>query len=260
MTGQSVEAHFPKPPALHEARPLLEARGLSGPGLADVSLALGAGEILGIGGLAGHGHRELFFSLFGAQPTTGGEILVAGKRARVKSPRDAARLGVALVPEDRKTEGLLLPMSVLTNLTLAVLGRISSAGILRRGRERGLAFGMIDALKIRTPSVNNPVGRLSGGNQQKVLLASRMAASPQLLILQEPTRGVDVGARVEIHRFLVDIARQGCAVLLVTSDVEESVVVSDRLIVLRDGAIVGELSGDSKTQETAIALAAGKAA
>ena len=255
MTGQSVEAHFPTPPARPEARPLLEARGLSGPGLADVSLTLGAGEILGVGGLAGHGHRELFFSLFGAQPTTGGEILVEGKRARVKSPRDAARLGAALVPEDRKTEGLLLPMSVLTNLTLAVLGRISSAGVLRRGRERGLALAMIDALKIRTPSVNNPVGRLSGGNQQKVLVGRWLLADSHILLLYDVTRGVDIATKHEIYELMMRLAGEGRGLLLYSSDAEELAHLCHRVLVMREGRIAAELAAPGITAEHIVSAA-----
>ncbi len=255
MTGQKVEAHYPKPPQLIETGAMLEARGLAGPGLTDVSLALHAGEILGVGGLAGQGHRELFFSLFGAAPTTGGAILVAGKRVRIKSPRDAARLGIALVPEDRKTEGLLLPMSVAVNLTLAVLPKISTMGVLRRGREHGLAERMIDALKIRTPDLSNPVGRLSGGNQQKVLLARWLLAESRIVLLYDVTRGVDIATKHEIYELMMRLAGEGRAVLFYSSDAEELAHLCHRVLVMREGRIAAELVAPGVTAEHIVSAA-----
>ena len=255
MTGQRMEAHYPKPPALHVARPLLEARGLVGPGLRDVSLTLNESEILGVGGLAGHGHRELFFSLFGAGRVTGGEILVAGRRARIRSPGDAARLGVALVPEDRKTEGLLLPMSVGVNLTLAVLRQVSTLGVLRRGNERGLAARMIDALKIRTPDASNPVGRLSGGNQQKVLLARWLLADSRIILLYDVTRGVDIATKHEIYELMMRLAGEGRALLFYSSDAEELAHLCHRVVVMREGRIAAELTAQGLTAEQIVSAA-----
>ncbi|HZZ60353.1 MAG TPA: sugar ABC transporter ATP-binding protein [Roseiarcus sp.] len=255
MTGQRLEALFPKRPALAEARAMLEARSLTGPGLAGVSLTLRAHEILGVGGLAGQGHRELFFSLFGAAPTTGGEIVVAGRRARIKSPRDAARLGMALVPEDRKTEGLLLPMSVGVNLTLAVLAHISAMGVLRRGRERGLAGRMIEALKIRTPDLGNPVGRLSGGNQQKVLLARWLLADSRIILLYDVTRGVDIATKHEIYELMMRLAGEGRALLFYSSDAEELAHLCHRVLVMREGRIAAELQAPGVTAEDIVSAA-----
>ncbi len=255
MTGHRVEAHYPKPPALAEAREMLAARGLSGPGLTDVSLTLHASEILGVGGLAGHGHRELFFSLFGAAPKTGGEIVVAGKRARMKSPRDAARLGMALVPEDRKTEGLLLPMSVAVNLTLAILSKISAIGVMLGGRERRLAGQMIDALKIRTPDLSNPVGRLSGGNQQKVLLARWLLANSRIILLYDVTRGVDVATKHEIYELMIRLAGEGRAILFYSSDAEELAHLCHRVLVMREGRIAAELKAPGITAEQIVSAA-----
>jgi ribose transport system ATP-binding protein len=255
MTGQRLEAFFPKPPALAETREMLEARRLTGPGLTDVSLTLQAHEILGVGGLAGHGHRELFFSLFGAAPTTGGEIMVAGKRARMKSPRDAARLGMALVPEDRKTEGLLLPMSVGVNLTLAVLRKISAMGVMLGGRERRLSGQMIDALKIRTPDLGNPVGRLSGGNQQKVLLARWLLAESRIVLLYDVTRGVDVATKHEIYELMMRLAGEGRAVLFYSSDAEELAHLCHRVLVMREGRIAAELKAPGITAEQIVSAA-----
>ena len=255
MTGQRLEAFYPKPPALGEARPMLEGRGLTGPGLVNVSLALHAHEILGVGGLAGQGHRELFFSLFGAAPTTSGEIIVAGRRARLKSPRDAARLGMALVPEDRKTEGLLLPMSVRLNLTLAVLPRISTMGVMRRGLERRLADQMIGALKIRTPDLANPVGRLSGGNQQKVLLARWLLAHSRIILLYDVTRGVDIATKHEIYELMMRLATEGRAVLFYSSDAEELAHLCHRVLVMREGRIAAELKAPGVSAEDIVSAA-----
>jgi ribose transport system ATP-binding protein len=255
MTGQTLEGLFPKPPALPDARPALETRRLTGPGLADVTLALHGGEILGVGGLAGHGHRELFFSLFGAKRTTGGEILVAGQRTRMKSPRDAVRLGVALVPEDRKTEGLLLPMSVGVNLTLAILAKISAMGVLRRRHERGLAEHMIEALKIRTPDLGNPVGRLSGGNQQKVLLARWLLADSRIVLLYDVTRGVDIATKHEIYELMMRLAGEGRAVLFYSSDAEELAHLCHRVLVMREGRIAAELRAPGVTAEAIVSAA-----
>jgi ribose transport system ATP-binding protein len=255
MTGQRVEALYPKPPALPEARPMLEVKGLNGPGVKNVSLTLHASEILGIGGLAGHGHRELFFSLFGAEPTTGGDILVGGKRARIKSPRDAIRFGIALVPEDRKTEGLLLPMSVSANLTLSTLRQISAIGVVRRGRERRAAGDMIDALKIRTPDLSSAVGTLSGGNQQKVLLARWLMTASRIVLLYDVTRGVDIATKHEIYDLMMRLAGEGRAVLFYSSDAEELAHLCHRVLVMREGRIATELAAPSVTATDIVSAA-----
>ncbi len=255
MTGQRVDAHYPKPPALRTARPMLEVSGLTGVGVTDVSLTLHAHEILGVGGLAGHGHRELFFSLFGAEPTTGGEIIVDGARARIKSPRDAARFGIALVPEDRKTEGLLLPLSVGVNLTLAVLQRISVMGVVRRGRERRLAAEMVGALKIRTPDLGSPVGKLSGGNQQKVLLGRWLLADLRIVLLYDVTRGVDIATKHEIYELMMRLADEGHAVLFYSSDAEELAHLCHRVLVMREGRIAAELEAPDVSAEDIVSAA-----
>jgi len=255
MTGQRLDARYPNRPPLEEARPMLEARGISGPGVIDVSLTLHAHEILGVGGLAGHGHRELFFSLFGARPTTGGEILIGGRRARMKSPRDAVRFGVALVPEDRKTEGLLLPMPVGVNLTLAVLRRISAIGVLRNGRERRLAGEMVDALNIRPPDLRHPVGTLSGGNQQKVLLARWLLADSRIVLLYDVTRGVDIATKHEIYDLTMRLAGEGRAVLIYSSDAEELAHLCHRVLVMREGRIAAELEAPGVTAEDIVSAA-----
>ncbi len=255
MTGQQVDAFYPQPPLLQDNKPLLEVEGLSGPGISGMSLTLHAGEILGVGGLAGHGHRELFFSLFGAEPTTGGEIMVEGHKVRINSPHDAAALGIALVPEDRKTEGLLLPMSVGVNLTLAVLPQISVLGVIRGTREANLAQAMVDRLKIRTPGLRNPVRQLSGGNQQKVLLARWLLADSHILLLYDVTRGVDVATKHEIYELMLRLAREGRAVLFYSSDAEELAHLSHRVLVVREGRIAAELKAPGITAEDIVSAA-----
>lgn len=255
MTGRHVDAFYPAIPELKEAPAALEARGVTGEGLKDVSLTLHANEMLGIGGLAGHGHRELFLYLFGAQPGVAGEVSVNGSKARIRSPRDAARLGIALVPEDRKTEGLLLPMSVKVNLTLPILRRLSSLGLIHSAGERKLANDMIKQLQIRTPGLNNPVGQLSGGNQQKVLLGRWLIARSRILLLYDVTRGVDIATKHEIYELMVRLAEEGCALLFYSSDAEELAHLCHRVLVMREGRIAAELPSTGITAEDIVAAA-----
>ncbi len=255
MTGQQVDALYPEPSPLEAARPLLEAQAVSGPGISDISLTLHAGEILGVGGLAGHGHRELFSSLFGAARVTGGRILVDGGNVRISSPRDAVGLGIALVPEDRKTEGLILPMSVGINLTLAILPRISTFGVIRGRRERRVALDMVERLKIRTPGLRNSVQQLSGGNQQKVLLARWLLANSRVLLLYDVTRGVDIATKHEIYDLMIRLAREGRGVLFYSSDAEELAHLSHRVLVMREGRVAAELKAPGITAEDIVSAA-----
>jgi ABC-type sugar transport system ATPase subunit len=231
------------------------------PPLNSVSLSVARGEIVGLYGLRGSGVDLIAEGLAGLRSDIRGKLRLNGAvRPIFATPLAARRANVAYVPPERKRNGLVLMLSVQSNLVLLIVRRLSRWGLMNWHREATTATELAQRFDVRYRRLDQPIRQLSGGNQQKVLLASRMAAAPELLILQEPTRGVDVGARVEIHRFLTEIAQRGCAVLLVSSDVEEAVVVSDRLIVMRDGSIVGELSGNSQTQAGAIALAAGKVA
>ena len=255
MTGRHVDAFYPPIPQVKETPAALEARGVTGEGLQDVSLTLHASEILGIGGLAGHGHRELFLYLFGAQPRVTGEVSVNGSKAHIRSPRDAERLGIALVPEDRKTEGLLLPMSVKVNLTLPILGRLSTLGLIHAAGERKLAGDMVNQLQIRTPGLNNPVGQLSGGNQQKVLLGRWLIAHSRILLLYDVTRGVDIATKHEIYELMVRLAAEGCALLFYSSDAEELAHLCHRVLVMREGRIAAELPSTGITAEDIVAAA-----
>jgi ribose transport system ATP-binding protein len=262
MTGQRVETLFPPVPplpafALAAAAPAMRVENLTGPRLHGASFALHTGEVLGVGGLAGHGHRELFFMLFGADRAAGGTVAINGEKVRIRSPRDAVRhgVGLALVPEDRKTEGLLLAMSTRDNLTLASLRRISAGGMLRRGAEQRLAQDMVARLNVRTPGIANPVSSLSGGNQQKVLIGRWLLTDPQILLLYDVTRGVDVATKHEVYELILRLAAQGKSVLFYSSDAEELAHLCHRVLVLREGRIAAELTPPGVTAEQIVAAA-----
>ena len=242
----------------------MRLRGWSRKGLPDIDgfeLTLHRGEILGLFGPRGCGADLIADGLAGRVPDFEGELELGGLPARVfRTPREARAKAIGYVPQERKRDGLIMGLPVRANLTLHVLGSVARFGWVSRARERRLAEEWRGRLQMRMRSTAQPVESLSGGNQQKVLLASRLLASPEVLVLNEPTRGVDVGARVEIHRHLSAEASAGAAILWVTSDVEEAVLVSDRLLVMRDGAIVGELTGAAKTQANALHLATLEAA
>jgi ribose transport system ATP-binding protein len=258
MTGRTIDRLFPsRPPEPSDtAGPVLEARGLVGEGLRGVSFKLRPGEIVGVGGLAGQGQRELFLSLFGAQSLSKGEILVGGVPRRFKSPADAISHGIAiaLVPEDRKTEGLMLPMSVRDNLTLAVLGRISHFGVLAPRREATAVSEMVGRLQIRTTDAAlQPVGKLSGGNQQKVLIGRWLLTEPKVLLVFDITRGVDIGTKHDIYQLMVKLASEGKTLLYYSSETEEIAQLCHRVLVMRGGRIVTELSGAGADAEAIVA-------
>ena len=233
---------------------VLEVKGLCRrKALDNISFAVRKGEILGIAGLVGAGRSETARCLFGVDPYDSGEIRVEGKPVQIKSVRDAMDIGIALVPEDRKEEGLVLIRSISYNITLAVLDELKKAG----KNENELVDRYIQALSIKTPGNDQVVNNLSGGNQQKVVIAKWLAAGPKVLILDEPTRGVDVGARVEIYGIMSDLARQGVAVIMISSDLPEVINMSDRVLVMAQGRIAGELCGDEITQESVMEYATG---
>src|ERR1700683_2505711 len=214
MIGREYSHVFPPKPAARAngATPLLEVRNLSWTDrLRDISLGVRAGEVVGLGGLDGQGQRELLLALFGVLRGVSGEILVDGARASVSSPSaaKAGKIGMALIPEDRKTEGLMLPMSVSVNLSFAALDRISNRGVIDSGKERHLIDQMIELLAIRTDGTSVPVGSLSGGNQQKVVIAKWLMVTPRIILLNDPTRGIDVGTKAEIYQLLRKLAAAG---------------------------------------------------
>jgi ribose transport system ATP-binding protein len=247
MTGRTIDRMYPdKPRVAKGAEVLLEAAELGDDVLGGVSFRLHRGEIVGVGGLAGQGQRELFMSLFGARRAGRGHVSVHGKRARLRSPADAIRLGlaIALVPEDRKTEGLMLPMSVRDNLTLAVLDAVSRAGVVRSSRERATVREAVQRLGIKTrdPALQ-AVGTLSGGNQQKVLIGRWLLTRPDVLLLYDITRGVDVATKHDIYELVVQLAAEGKALLYYSSETEEIAQLCNRVLVMREGRVVAELDG-----------------
>lgn len=231
------------------------------PPIHDLNLTVHRGEIVTLFGLRGSGGEAIAEGLAGRSSKFSGRVVVQGREFPVfRTTTASTRAGIGYLPAERKRDGLVMPLSVQANLSLVVVRSLSRLGWLQPAAERAMAERMRDTLQIRLRALSQTVATLSGGNQQKVVLGSRLLARPKVLVLQEPTRGVDVGARYEIHQYLRSIAEQGTAVLWVTTDVEEAVLVADRLVVLREGAIVAELSGQTKTQGQAVAMAAKDAA
>ena len=259
MLGQEKEEFARGAQATTRGAAALALRGWKSsglPALDDVSLEVQAGEIVGLYGVRGSGADVIAEGLAGLNRDVTGEVMIAGDVRRIfATPYEARAAGIAYVPAERKRDGLVLGLPIRRNITLMVLRSLSRFGVMDGAAERALTDDLVRRFDVRVRAADQPVERLSGGNQQKVLLASRIATKPRYLVLHEPTRGVDVGARVEIHRLLAGVADDGCATLMVTSDVEEAVTVPDRLIVIRDGRIAGELSGSAMTQANAISLA-----
>ena len=260
MIGREYSHVFPPKPASRPkaATPLLEVRNLGWTDrLRDISFTADAGEVVGLGGLDGQGQRELLLALFGVLRGVSGEIRVAGAPASPSSPHaaKAKRIGMALIPEDRKTEGLMLPMSVRENLSFAALQRISKGGMIDRARETKLADELMDLLEIHADGIDIPAGSLSGGNQQKVVIAKWLMAEPRIILLNDPTRGIDVGTKQEIYALLRRLADQGAAIIFYTTDYDELIGCCDRALVLYNGAIRRELAGAEITERALIASA-----
>jgi rhamnose transport system ATP-binding protein len=222
-----------------------------------VSLTIRAGEILGLAGLVGAGRTELARVLFGLTPATDGSISIVGKPATIRTPADAVELGIAYVPEDRRRHGVILDMPISANMTLAALDRLSHFGTFDFAREKEIAADYTARFDIKTPAIFASVSTLSGGNQQKVALSRWLAINPSVLILDEPTQGVDVGAKSEIHALMVELAAQGTAILMISSELAEILGMSDRVAVMHGGTIVGMLGRQEATQEKILALALG---
>ena len=245
-------------PAIDQHAPVLEVSHLSRAGvLDDITFNLYRGEVLSIAGLVGAGRTELAEALFGAQPATSGEIRLNGELIKVRRPSEGIRRGIALITEDRKGQGLFLRMNVGTNLTMAVLQRLTRFGLIRWPAVRKLGEQYVSDLSIRTPSLEQKVRNLSGGNQQKVVIAKWLTVKPRVLILDEPTRGIDVGAKAEIHRLMRQLADQGVGVLMISSELPEVLGVSDRVLVMREGRLTGEFDARSATQDAIMRAATG---
>jgi ABC-type sugar transport system ATPase subunit len=247
-------------------RPLLEVGGLTvpdprpgrPPAVSDFSVSLRAGEIVGIAGLQGSGGTELFQGLFGAYgPVCGGRVRIDGKPFRPESPSDSIRRGLAYLTGDRKHSGLVLGLSVVDNITLASLPRLSPGGVLRPALERARAARLAETLRIRLASLEQPVGTLSGGNQQKVVLAKWLETQPKVLLLEEPTRGIDIGSKVEFYSLMEQWTAQGLAILLISTDLPELLHLSGRILALHRGRIAAEFSREEATPEKVMAAALG---
>ncbi|MDB4896415.1 MAG: putative ribose/galactose/methyl galactoside import ATP-binding protein 1 [Firmicutes bacterium] len=234
---------------------LLEVQGLTRRGaFADVSFQVRAGEIVGLAGLVGAGRTEVARAIVGADPVDAGQILVAGKPAQIRSPADATRNGVALVPEDRKRDGLVLEATVANNASMVIMRALQRFGLVRKRELTEVVRDYVKQLNVRTPSLDQEVQYLSGGNQQKVVIAKWLAVKPKVLILDEPTRGIDVGAKAEIYAIMRRLAQEGHAILMISSELPEILALSNRVLVMAEGRLVGELVGDAATEERIMAL------
>ncbi len=258
MVGRSVEQLFPKVD-LPVGPEVLRVEGLSRKGaFRDVSFAVHAGEIVGMAGLVGAGRSETARVIFGADRKDAGAVFLEGKRVEIDSPADAIAAGIALLPEDRKTQGLVLPLSVKQNVSLATLPAVSPGGIVRQRERAAIARRFVKDLRVRTPNIEARVRNLSGGNQQKVVLAKWLASDPKVLIFDEPTRGIDVGAKVEVYNLMNALARRGVGILLISSELPEVLGMSDRVMVMHEGQLVANLSRAEATPERVISWASGE--
>jgi len=264
MVGREVNALFAHREAAETGETALELQRLtrkrsrldaSAVELQDVSFAVRRGEILGLAGLVGAGRTETARAIFGADPFDAGRVLVGGEPVAIRSPRDAIAHGIGLVPEDRKQQALFLALAIRMNISMAALPRLSRwAGFIDERAETRLVGEYRRALNIRMASPDQLVGNLSGGNQQKVVLARWLALRPKVLIVDEPTRGIDIGAKVEVHNLLFEMARQGIAVIAISSELPEILAIADRIVTMREGRVTGEIMRDAATQEGLMAM------
>ncbi len=259
MVGRKIEDFFAKG-TTERGELLLSARNLSKEGVfQDINFDVYRGEVLAFAGLIGSRRTDVGLALFGIEPADAGEIVLEGRPVKITSPQEALHLGVAYATEDRRQLGLVVPMSIASNISLPMLGRyLTRLGLLRTGQETKTAESFRQRLAIRTPSVQAPVAKLSGGNQQKVMLSKWLNANPKLLILDEPTRGIDVGAKAEVHHMINDLAHQGLAVIMISSDLPEVLAMSDRIVVMREGRQMAILSRAEATEERVMAAAHGQ--
>jgi ABC-type sugar transport system ATPase subunit len=259
MIGRPFEAYFPSHLEAGPGRELLRAEGLSSPGrFGPLSFALHAGEILGLAGLVGSGRTEIAQALFGLDPDVRGRMFVEGRPVRVAGrPGDAMALGLGLIPEDRKRHGLVLSMTARENITLPTLSQLARMGWIQSKAEERLARRYFELMQVRAPGLNVVAASLSGGNQQKVVLAKWLAANCRVLLVDEPTRGVDVGTKAEIHGLVDRLAGEGSGILLISSELPEMLNLSHRLLVLRRGRVVREMWRREYSQEAVMRAMAG---
>jgi ribose transport system ATP-binding protein len=258
MVGRELKETYPVRKDCISEDVMLDVQNLSGNGVHDISFKINRGEVLGFAGLIGAGRTETAELLFGAARKTGGRVYLNGKENNPKSPREAIDSGIALVPEDRKGKGALLEMDIRTNTSMAILERISRFFMVNKKEEKRIANHYKDAIRIKTPSIEQKIKNLSGGNQQKVIIARWLASEPELVIFDEPTRGIDVGAKSEIYTLVNSLVEDGKAVMMISSEMEEVMGMSDRIIVLCDGKISGVLDRKEFNQETIMGFASQK--
>ena len=250
MVGREVIESYPVREFHELGDVILETKGLTGNGVKDISFSVRRGEVLGIGGIMGAGRTELAQLLFGYRRVKSGEIWYKGQKIYLNSPMDAVRLGIALVPEDRKQQGAIPHLSIKNNITMSMLRKICRLGFIDQRKEQEIAQKYRQDIGIKTASLDAPVSSLSGGNQQKVILSKWLAAAPELIILDEPTRGIDVGAKSEIYTLINRMVESGMAIIMITSEMEELIGMSDRIIVLSEGILTADLSKDKFDKET----------
>jgi ABC-type sugar transport system ATPase subunit len=257
MVGRQLQDIFPPRLRTQQTQPILEVRGLSNQRLRSIDLRLYAGEILGLAGLEGHGQRELARTLFGIEPIHQGQIFIHGQPVSLRHPSDAMQRGIAFLSDDRKVEGLALTLCVRENVALPNLNRFSRITVMQPRSEQIACAQMVETLSVKTPGLEQPVRLLSGGNQQKTVLSKWLIGEPRILIFVEPTRGIDVGAKVEIYKLIHRLASEGAAVVIVSSELLELLGLSSRVLVLREGTITAELPGDTATEESIMLAATG---
>ncbi|HET6781449.1 MAG TPA: sugar ABC transporter ATP-binding protein [bacterium] len=258
MVGRNLGKSM-RPPPPSTSTPILEVSGLSRPPiLQGISFSLYAGEILGVAGLPDSGREELGRTLFGIEPPLSGAIRVEGRALSIRSPQDALRAGIGYLPPDRRTLGLFLRMPVKDNIVVTALDQITHSGIVDDGRAAAIAARYVDQLQVHSPSVSQVVGRLSGGNQQKVALSKWLFRRPRVLIADGPTIGVDVGARMAIHQLLYQLAAEGMSIVLLSTDLPELLGLSNRIMVMNGGRVAGVLAGNEASEQRVITLAAGQ--
>ena len=257
MVGRTMETLYPKS-VVEAGEVVLEVRHLTREGVfTDINFQVRRGEILGFAGLVGAGRTEVARVLFGIDRASAGEIFINGKSVQIRSPKDAMRHGIAYVPEDRHQHGLIMDFSIAKNMTLPVLRQTSLLGLVNRQRERELATAYTDQLHVRTSGIDQLVKALSGGNQQKVVLAKWLITQPTILILDEPTRGIDVGSKAEVHRIISELAGEGLAIILISSDLPEVLAMADRVLVMHEGRVAAEFSHAEADQEKVMFAATG---
>ena len=257
MVGREMTQKYPPREPCIKDDVVLELQHVYGNGDEDISFQVHAGEVLGLGGLVGAGRTEIAQVIFGAAPKEAGKIIFEGKEINPRSPREAIDLGIALLPEDRKRHGALLTNSIKNNISMPIYGRISKGTVINSKLEHSIAEGYREDVQIKCPSIHQLVKNLSGGNQQKVILSRWLAAQSKLIIFDEPTRGIDVGAKYEIYKLINDLVEDGVAILMISSEMEELMGMSDRIIVLAENKMMGELQKDEFNSDVIMSYASG---